>query len=181
MVEVIIGKMANKKWTIPKIDENLVIKKYNNGKKGLQSKLTSDGFVSLRKFERGYETSKHDHEEILINLNTGKVQYEAEFNHNNHLKNYSNMSTAINVSSEEVIAFRNEMVKWVDTLQQYHDELQSQILELSESWNDWKFEIFVEDFRTTQNKILEIKERFDDWTTKKLPIKIDEIIKYEQS
>lgn len=87
----------------------------------------------------------------------------------------------MNVSSGEVIAFKDKLVKLSQVLKECHDTISNGLAMLGQDWRDVKYEQFVEEFKSSKEEILEIGERYEQWSAGYLAQKIQDIIDYENS
>lgn len=80
-----------------------------------------------------------------------------------------------NVTVESLEKLQSELKILSEKLMDCYDLLHSQLSELSEDWQDAKFEEFEEEFKSSKEKIREISERYMEFADKYLPPRIEQI------
>lgn len=85
------------------------------------------------------------------------------------------------VSSEEVIAFKDKLLELSQALKDCYDTISNGLTVLGQDWQDIKYEQFVDEFKSSKEEILEIGERYEQWSKGYLEQKIQDIIDYENS
>jgi hypothetical protein len=83
------------------------------------------------------------------------------------------------VSSEELQKFKDKLLKLSKVLKECYETISRGLTTLGETWQDPKYEKFVEDFKTSKEKIRTIGEQYELWANGHLSRKIDEAIDYE--
>lgn len=76
---------------------------------------------------------------------------------------------------ESLEKLQSELKNLSEKLMDCYDLLHSQLSELSEDWQDAKFEEFEEEFKSSKEKIREISERYLEFADKYLPPRIEQI------
>ena len=79
------------------------------------------------------------------------------------------------VTVESLENLRAELKILSERLMDGYELLNSQLSELSEDWQDAKFDEFEEEFKTSKKKIREISERYLEFADKYLPPRIEQI------
>lgn len=77
---------------------------------------------------------------------------------------------------ESLEKLQSELKILSEKLMDCYDLLHSQLSELSEDWQDAKFEEFEEEFKSSKEKIREISERYLEFADKYLPPRIEQIL-----
>lgn len=76
------------------------------------------------------------------------------------------------VTVESLEKLQSELKSLSTTLMDCYEMLNSQLLELSEDWQDSKYDEFVEEFKSSKEKIREISDRYLEFADKYLPPRI---------
>jgi uncharacterized protein YukE len=78
------------------------------------------------------------------------------------------MESNVRISREELESFRDNLRQLANALQDYYDELNSNLNRLHDAWQDDQFEQFESDFQEDKVKIMEIRERIEEWANQRL-------------
>jgi hypothetical protein len=85
------------------------------------------------------------------------------------------------VSSEQLSEFKDKVLRLSKTLVECHETLTRQLSILGNTWQDTKYEQFVEEFKSSKEKILLIGEQYEQWANGYLTNHIEKAIDYEVS
>ncbi len=83
-----------------------------------------------------------------------------------------NFDSTGKVTVESLEKLQSELKSLSNALMDCYNLLNSQLLELSEDWQDSKYDEFEEEFKSSKEKIREISERYLEFADKYLPPRI---------